>query len=102
MRIYVRPNYKGNMFELAYSRFTSQPFQSMNEYYDGIPGTEGIGYIGAYRNTNDGKDYQFRMIYFKDDDNAIEVRIETTTDTYADFDRTFDNILRTFTINKNK
>ena len=99
MRVYVHQNYKGSAFDLAFDRFMLQPFQSMIEYYDGIPG-EGIGYVGAYRSNEDKKDYQFRMIYFKDKNTGIEIRLETTGDTYAHFDKYFDNILRTVAIKK--
>lgn len=99
LRIYVHRNYKGSSFDLAYERFLKQPFQSMAEYSDGIPG-DGIGYLGAYQSTEDNKEYQFRMIYFKDNDNGIEIRMETTGDTYSRFDKTFDKILHTVAITK--
>lgn len=99
LRVYVHRNYKRSAYELAYERFQNQPFQSMDEYSNGLP-AEGIGYVGAYRSTLDEKDYQFRMIYFKERNNAIELRLETTADTYARFDRMFDTILRSTAIKK--
>ncbi|MBQ7711607.1 MAG: hypothetical protein IJT39_07265 [Bacteroidales bacterium] len=99
LRIYVHRNYAGSTFDLAYDRFLQQPFQSMDEYTDGIPG-EGLGYLGAYQSTDDRKEYQFRMIYFMDKNTGIEIRMETTGDTYARFDKYFDNILRTVAITK--
>lgn len=99
LRVYVHRNYSGSAYELAYERFLLQPFQSMREYTDGLP-SEGLGYVGAYRSLDDQKDYQFRMIYFKDKNNGIEIRIETTGETYARFDKYFDNILRTTAIKK--
>lgn len=99
MRVFVQRNYTGETFDLAYERFMMQPFQSMYEYTDGIPG-DGIGYLGAYRSIEDQKDYQFRMIYFKEQNTGIEIRLETTGDTYAHFDKYFDNILRTVAIKK--
>lgn len=99
LRIYVKRNYKGSTFELAYDRFLLQPFQSMFEYTDGVP-ADGFGYVGAYQSDNDRKEYQFRMIYFKEGNCGIEMRTETTGDTYARFDIMFENILRTAQIKK--
>ena len=100
LRILVKKNCTESTFELAYSRFILQPFQSMNEYYDGIPGENGLGYVGAYHSNTDQKNYQFRMIYFKDRNICLEMRLETTSDTYAQFDKTFTDILNTVTIEK--
>lgn len=99
LRVYVHRNYSGSAYELAYERFLLQPFQSMQEYADGLP-SAGIGYVGAYRSREDQKDYQFRMIYFKDKNTGVEIRMETTGDTYARFDKRFDQILRTTAIQK--
>jgi len=99
LRIYVQRNYRGSAYDLAYDRFLKQPFQSMNEYTDGLP-VGGIGYVGAYRSNDDSKEYQFRMIYLKDKENGIEIRMETTGDTYARFDKMFNDILQTVDIKK--
>lgn len=97
LRIYVKQNYKDDIYSLAFSRFSQQPFQSLLEYTDGIP-APGLGYVGAYSSASDNKDYQFRMIYFKDGDTALEFRAETTFDTFNQFDDLFDEILRTVKI----
>lgn len=97
MRVYVRKKYNSSAYELAYERFLQQPFQSMDEYTITAP-SEGIGYIGAYRNTNENRDYQFRMIYFKDHDTAFEIRLEVDADQYHRFDSYFDQILQSINL----
>lgn len=91
MRIYVRKNYSGTVYDMAYSRFMSQPFQSLDEY---IYNDGSIGYLGAYTNDEDNKDYEFRMVYMKDRNNCIEIRLETSRDNYDDFDEEFLLILK--------
>lgn len=98
MRIYVRRNYAEGAFDLAYARYSQQPFQSLDEYFDGLPTKDGIGYIGAYASASDEKNYQFRMIYFKDRNNGIEIRLETTKDTFDKMDDEFRKIMKTVRI----
>lgn len=95
LRIYVNKNYAGDLFELAYERYEKQPFQSLHEFTkgDGLPSSGGIGYIGAYTNPNNGKDYQFYMTYFKDHKTCVEFRLETTKDTFKEMDFEFKDIL---------
>ena len=100
MRIYVKKNYKGSVYDMAYSRFLKQPFQSLDEYFDGLPSADGIGYLGAYTSDEDRKDYEFRMIYFKDNTTALEIRLETSRDNYDDFEEEFLSILHSVTIKK--
>ncbi len=100
IRIYVRKNYKATAYELAYSRFLSQPFQSLDEYVEGLPSPDGIGYLGAYTSEQDGKDYEFRMVYFKDGNTAVEFRLETSRDNYDDFSEQFESILQSLVIAK--
>ena len=45
MRIYVRQNYDGSVYDLAYNRFMTQPFQSLDEY---VNPDGSFGYWGAY------------------------------------------------------
>jgi len=97
MRIYVRKNFSGTVYDLAYSRFMTQPFQSLDEF--NYPNGS-FGYLGAYSNEEDGKDYEFRMIYLKDGNTALEIRLETTLDTYDQFEQEFLDILNTIKINK--
>ena len=94
MRIYVQKNYSGNVYDLAFNRYSSQPFQSLDEY----PFKDGLGYWGAYTSKEDGKDYLFRMVYLKDRNTAIEIRLETTRDNYDAFDKEFKAILNTIKI----
>ena len=85
MRILVRKNYSGSVYDMALQRFQNQPFQSLDEYEyeDGS-----FGYLGAYTNSDDDKDYEFRMVYIKEKNTMVEIRLETTKDNYDDFDGT--------------
>lgn len=100
VRIYVRKNYTNAAFDLAADRWAEQPFQSLDEYTDGLPSDDGIGYIGAHTNLQDQKDYLFRMVYFKEKNTAIEFRTETTRDTYDRFDDVFKSIIESIEIVK--
>lgn len=91
MRVYIHKNYKGTVYDMAMKRYTSQPFQSLDEY----PFKDGLGYWGAYTSNEDGKDYLFRMVYLKEGSTGIEIRLETTRDNYNDFDAEFKSILNT-------
>lgn len=95
LRIYVNEDYDGDIYELAYERYMQQPFQSLNEYTHGpgLPKRGGLGYVGAYTNPSDQKDYQFMMTYFKDGDVTVEFRLETTTDTFSEMEFEFNDIL---------
>lgn len=100
LRIYVKQNYTGSIYNLIFSRSTKQPFQTLDEYMTGLPTSEGMGYVGAYNSYSDNKDYQFRMIYFKDKNTAFEFRAETTLDTYDAFDKEFHDIMQSIAIEK--
>ena len=95
LRIYVNKNYDGDLYDLAYERYEAQPFQSLKEYSkgNGLPSNGGIGYIGAYTNPSDQKDYQFFMTYFKDKGTSVEFRLETTKDTFEEMEFEFTDIL---------
>lgn len=97
LRIYVNTDYDGDVYELAYERYMQQPFQSLDEYTKGpgLPRDGGIGYIGAYTNPADQKDYQFLMTYFKDKNTIVEFRLETTKDTFGEMEFEFNDILGT-------
>lgn len=99
LRIYVTKNYSKSVFDLVYARYLQQPYQTLDDYLDGLP-SDGIGYIGAYKNPVDQINYKFRMIYFKDRSTAIEMRAETTLDTFDDFDLMFKKILDSTKIEK--
>lgn len=100
LRIYVKQNYTSSIYNLIFSRSTTQPFQTLDEYMTGLPAAEGMGYVGAYESYSDNKDYKFRMIYFKDKNTAFEFRTETTFDTYDAFDKEFNDIMQTIVIEK--
>lgn len=97
LRIYVNDDYDGDLYELAYERYMQQPFQSVDEYTKGpgLPRSGGIGYMGAYTNPADQKDYQFLMTYFKDKHTVVEFRLETTKDTFEEMSFEFNDILGT-------
>ncbi len=99
MRIYVRKNYTKGVFDLVMERYMKNPYQSINEYMDNLP-AEGIGYNGIYQDRKDGKYYRFDMIYFKDKTTAFEFRLETTSDTYNDFEEEFAQILQTVVVKR--
>ena len=93
LRIYVKKNYSGEVYELAYERYLQQPFESLKEYDSGLVTDDAMGYDGAYTSQNDGKDYRFKMIYFRDKKSIIEFRLETTRDTFKDMVGEFDDII---------
>ncbi len=95
LRIYVRENYTGDVYELAYDRYVEQPFQSLNEFTKGpgLPKSGGLGYEGIYTKPTDHRDYRFLMTYFKDRRTIVEFRLETTRETYEDMEVKFKKIL---------
>ena len=95
LRIYVNEGYDGDVYEMAYDRYMQQPFQSLDEYTHGpgLPKRGGLGYVGAYTNPGDQKDYQFKMTYFRDGDVMVEFRLETTKDTFEEMEFEFNDIL---------
>ena len=97
LRIYVNEGYEGDVYELAYDRYMLQPFQSVDEYTHGpgLPKSGGIGYMGAYTNPSNRKDYQFFMTFFKSRKAAVEFRLETTKDTFEEMEFEFRDILGT-------
>ncbi len=97
LRIYVNSDYEGDLYQLAYERYLVQPYQSAREYTHGpgLPRSGGIGYMGAYTNPTEQKDYQFMMTYFKDNGAVVEFRLETTLDTFSDMEQEFKNVLNT-------
>lgn len=97
LRIYVNSHYEGDLYDLVYDRYMQQPYQSLEEYTTGrgLPASGGIGYVGAYTNPSNQKDYQFAMTYFKDKKTFVEFRLETTKDTYEEMDFEFKDILGT-------
>ena len=97
LRIYVDTDYDGDVYQLAYERYLAQPFHSVREYTHGpgLPRKGGLGYMGAYTNPSEQKDYQFMMTYFMSDGAAVEFRLETTKDTFEEMEQEFKNILST-------
>lgn len=95
LRVYVRENYVGDVYELAYQRYEQQPYQSLREWTkgDGLPKSGGLGYEGMYTKPSDRRDYRFLMTYFKDRRTAVEFRLETTRETYEDMEVKFKKIL---------
>lgn len=95
LRIYVNKKYTGDMLGLVYQRYMTQPYQSLQEYMHGpgLPKSGGIGYLGAYTNPTEGKEYEFMMTYFKSGTAYVELRLETTADTFAKMRGEFNNTL---------
>ncbi len=98
LRIHVIKNYDGDIYGLAYERYEAQPYQSLDEYSKGpgLPSSGGLGYIGAYTNPSDHKDYQFYMTYFSSKRTFVEFRLETTRDTFEEMEFEFKDILNSF------
>ena len=95
MCIYVRKHYDGSVYDIAYQRFQQHPYQSLDEYPFG---DGGIGYLAAYTDRKDNKDYEFRMVYIKDRSTIIEVRLETTVDNFEEFDEMFQSIINSLSV----
>ena len=98
LRIITYKYYDGDIYEFIYERYEQQPYQSVMEFSkgDGIPSScGGLGYIGAYTNPADQKDYQFYMTYFVSNNTSVEFRLETTKDTFEDMNFEFKDILST-------
>ena len=99
LRIFVRKNYTAPIFDYVFERYGKEPYQSLTDYTEGLglPKTGGMGYVGAYTNVKDGKDYQFRMVYFKAQNAVVEFRLETTRATYPMMEKEFIGILKSLT-----
>lgn len=99
LRIRVRKNFTGDLVDYVYDRYVAEPYQPLRDYTQGLglPKSGGMGYIGAYTNLGNKKDYQFRMVYFKVQNTIIEFRLETTRATYASMEKEFEDILRSLT-----
>lgn len=97
LRIYVNTNYDGDLYSLVYDRYMLQPYQSLNEYTHGLglPAAGGLGYDAVYTSPGDGKDYRFLMTYFKDRKAYVEIRLETTSDTFGEMEFEFKDLLGT-------
>lgn len=96
LRIVVRKNYTKPIYDFVFERYNREPYQSLSDYTQGLglPKNGGMGYIGAYTNLKDKKDYQFRMVYFKVQNTIVEFRLETTRDTYPMMEKEFEAILK--------
>lgn len=99
LRIFVRKNYSAPIFDYVFERYGKEPYQLLTDYTEGLglPKTGGMGYVGAYTNVKDGKDYQFRMVYFKAQNAVVEFRLETTRATYPMMEKEFIGILKSLT-----
>ena len=92
----VRKNYTGPIYNFVFDRYNREPYESLSDYTQGLglPRSGGMGYVGAYTNVKDKKDYQFRMVYFKVQNTIVEFRLETTRATYAQMEKEFESILK--------
>lgn len=96
LRIVVRKNHTKPIYDFVFDRYNHEPYQSLTDYTHGLglPKSGGMGYIGAYTNVRDNKDYQFRMVYFKEQNTVVEFRLETTRPTYSMMEPEFEEILK--------
>ena len=100
LSVYVKKNCTESVYDVVYQRYESRPYQSLNESVENVPGGDGIFYVGAYRSAYDNKEYEFRMLYMKVKNTLIEFRLETTQDTFEEFDEEFLVILNSIKIEK--
>lgn len=96
LRIYVNKKFSNDIYSLVFQRYMLQPYQSLKEYTHGLglPSSGGLGYVGAYTNPTEHKDYEFMMTYFKSGTAYVELRLETTKDTYPVMETEFRNVLK--------
>ncbi len=96
LRIVVRKNYVEPIYNFVFERYNREPYQSLSDYTQGLglPKNGGMGFVGAYTNLKDKKDYQFRMVYFKIQHTIVEFRLETTRNTYLQMEKEFGAILK--------
>lgn len=99
LRIYVQKNYEGSLYDFVFDRYMQEPYQSLTDYTEGIglPKSGGMGFVGAYTNVRNKKDYQFRMVCFIEKKTVVEFRLETTRDTYSEMEKEFVAILKSLT-----
>lgn len=99
LRILVRKGYRQSVFDYVFDRYSRQPYQSLEDYTQGLglPPTGGMGYVGAYTNLNDQRDYQFRMVYFKSGNTVVEFRLEAVREAFEMMDEEFVAILNSLT-----
>lgn len=99
LRIIVRKAYKPSLFDYVFERYSQSPYQSLDDYTQGLglPASGGMGYIGAYTNPSDNKDYQFRMVYFKVQNTVVEFRLEAVREAFDMMDEEFVAILSSLT-----
>lgn len=97
LRIYTVSDYDGTLYDLVSDRWEQQPYQTVSEFRKGagIPRKGGLGFMAAYTNPSDQKDYQFLMTYFEDKGTLVEFRLETTKDTFNEMEFEFRDILGT-------
>ena len=100
MLVYAVKDYKQSIFDFIQKRYEQQPYWSIYEYMENIPGDEGMGHIAAYTNPSDQNDYKLQMIHFKDKNTAFEIRLETTIDTYDAMEEEFGAILKSVKISQ--
>lgn len=96
LRIYVNKRFSDDIYNLVFQRYMLQPYQSLKEYTHGpgLPSSGGLGYVGAYTNPSEHKDYEFMMTYFKSGTAYVELRLETTKDTYPAMEAEFRKVLK--------
>ena len=102
LTVYVRTNYAKPVSDLVFERFMTKPYETLDNYTTGpgLPPEGGMGFVGAYIHPQNRKNYQFRMVYFKEGNTAVEFRLETTRATYDQMEQEFEQILNSLQFNK--
>ncbi len=101
LRIYVRTSTKNKTaMELSIDRFMEQPFQTLEEYTEGLylPTKDAIAYLGVNRDEVDGTENQFYILYFMHKNTAIEFRLQSTMATFEQVKTEFENILKSIVV----
>ena len=95
LRLYVQEKYADDLYQFVYERYEAQPYQSLNEWSQGIglPKNGGLGYEGMYTKASEQRDYRFLMTYFRDKKTMVEFRLETTRETFEEMEIKFKKVL---------
>lgn len=100
VRVVVRKNFSGSPLDYVAERWAEQPYQLLDELTTGLPTSDAVSYRAAYTSPRDHGDYLFRLLYFKERNNVIELRAETSTATYERMAPIFESIISSLTISK--
>jgi len=99
IRVVVKRGYAETVFDYAFERYIKDPFDLLDDYVTGLglPKSGGLGYSGAYNSKQDGRSHRFLMVYFKEKDVMVELRLETSKATFPFIEKEFEAILQSLT-----